>query len=46
MADGVSDDGISGEPLILPSPTGRTDETTFENAMDEEVEIIEQEQKI
>ena len=43
MADGVSDDGDGGEPLILAAPTGRKDVITFEDAMEEEVEIIEQE---
>ena len=46
MADGVSDDGSGGEPLILASPTGRTDATRFTDAMDEEVEILEHEQMI
>ena len=46
MPDGVSDVDNGGEPLILASPTGPTDATTFEDAMEEEVEMIEQEQKI
>ena len=46
MGDGVSDDGNGGEPLILASPAGRTDATSFEDTMDKEVEVIEQEQKL
>ena len=46
MADGVSDDGSSGELLILASPVGHTDATSFKDTMDEEVDIMEQEQKI
>ena len=38
MADGVSDDGSGGERLILESPAGRTDATSIEVAMEEEVE--------
>ena len=46
MAYGVSGDGNGSQPLVLAPPAGRTDATSFQDAMDEEVEVIEQEQKI
>ena len=46
MADGVSDDGNGGEPLVLATPADCTDATSFEDATDEEVEVFEREQKI
>ena len=47
MADYVTSDDCNGcEPLVLATPAGRTEATSFENAVDEEVEVFEREQKI
>jgi hypothetical protein len=46
MAEDTNDDGRGDGSLVLDNPSGPKDSTSFEDAMEEEVEIIEQEQKI
>jgi hypothetical protein len=46
MGDGVSDGGNGDEPLFLAAPEGSNYAVSFDDAMDEEVEILERKQKI
>lgn len=45
MGDGVSDGGNGDEPLFLAAPEGSNYAVSFDDAMDEEVEILERKQK-
>ena len=46
MIDDRSDDRNGDEPLILTEPTGRAYAVTYDEDMDEVVEILERKQKI
>ena len=46
MVDGVSDDGNGNEPLILPTPEGRTDAQSLITLMRAEMRTNRQEAQV